>query len=273
MSVPKYDEMFIATIKALQELGDSGTNGEIEGKVANILELSDRDISEMHRGNKTKFSYRLAWTRNYLKRYGLIKNSSRGVWLLTDVGVDINKLSPADINKKVKLLDRLVGRQSINSEINNESDWRQQLLVKLYGLSPTGFEIVCQRFLREAGFVEVEVTGRSGDGGIDGRGIVRVNLISFRVIFQSKRYRGAVNPAEIREFKGTMVGRAERGLYITTGYFTKNAKAEANRDGSAPIDLIDGDRLLDYMKEFEMGVNVKTEEKITIDDEWMSQFK
>src|SRR3990167_61569 len=90
MSVPKFDEMYDALLKALHELGGSASIDEQEEKVAEILKLSDEEINEIHRGHRTKLNYRLAWTRNYLKRFGLLENSAREVWSLTKRGTTVN---------------------------------------------------------------------------------------------------------------------------------------------------------------------------------------
>lgn len=139
-------------------------------------------------------------------------------------------------------------------------------------MEPSAFERLVQRLLRESGFIQVEVTGQSGDGGIDGKGIMRLGgLLSFHVIFQCKRYRGPVTVSQVRDFRGAMVGRADKGLLITTGNFTKDATREATRDGAPAIDLIDGDQLIDKLKE--LGLGVKTEkveiEKVTVDRDWI----
>jgi len=125
----------------------------------------------------------------------------------------------------------------------------------LRGLPPEGFERISQRLLRESGFSQVIVTGRSGDGGIDGHGTLRINpLVSFRVLFQCKRYTGVVTPTHVRDFRGAMTGRADKGIIITTGSFTAAAKEEAARDGAPPIELIDGEKLLDMFEELELGL-------------------
>lgn len=278
MPVPKYSELFNPTLQALHALGGSGTNEEIEEKVAEILSLSEDEVSEIHRGNTTKLSYRLAWSRNYLKRYGLLENSSRSVWSLTHKGQQTKKVDPVEVNRAVKALDKRERAfpgvdESEAAEGDLALDWEQDLLAELQSVSPAGFERLSQRLLREAGFIEVKVTGKTGDGGIDGVGVIRVNLISFRVIFQCKRYKGSVSSQQMREFKGTMSGRAERGLFITTGTFTRDAKAEANRDGSAPIDLVDGERLVSLMKEYGLGVNVATQETVSVNTDWFTSYK
>jgi restriction system protein len=139
-------------------------------------------------------------------------------------------------------------------------------------MEPGAFERLCQRVLREAGFVKVEVTGRAGDGGIDGTGVLRLNLLSFHVLFQAKRYRGSVGASTIRDFRGAMVGRADKGLIITTGTFTSDARREANRDGAPAIDLVDGDALCDLLKSLRIGVRTEMVEVVTVDEGTFQSF-
>lgn len=266
MATPKYDDLFNPTLQALHELGGSGRNEEIEQKIAEIMNLSDDDVNDIHRGNTTKLSYRAAWARNYLKRYGLIENSQRSVWSLTPQGLKIDHVDKARVNKAVK---KLAKAHADEEEASEEIEWQEELLDVIKSVKPDAFERLCQRILRESGFTEVTVEGRSGDGGIDGRGIYKIGgLISIRVIFQAKRYKGSVSSQLVREFKGTMVGRAEKGVFITTGTFTRDAKAEATRDGSTPIDLVDGRTLADLLKELELGIKIQKIEEVTIDKEW-----
>src|SRR5216683_3152405 len=143
-------------------------------------------------------------------------------------------------------------------------------LAALRALSSNAFERLAQRLLREAGFLRVEVTGRSGDEGIDGIGVLRVNLLSFHVLFQCKRYQGSVGAGAIRDFRGAMVGRSDKGLLITTGTFTPDAKREATRDGAPAIDLIDGDQLCDLLKQLKLGVNTELVESMSVDSDWFA---
>lgn len=138
-------------------------------------------------------------------------------------------------------------------------------------MSPDAFERLAQRLLREAGFVKVEVTGRSGDGGIDGIGVLRVNLLSFQVLFQCKRYQGSVGSGAVRDFRGAMVGRSDKGLIITTGTFSGDAKKEATRDGAPPIELIEGDSLCDLLKGLKLGVATEMVERVIVDAEWFAK--
>lgn len=163
--------------------------------------------------------------------------------------------------------------QEITDEVENSEEWKEKLLNVLYNITPAAFERLSQRLLRESGFFQVEVTGKVGDGGIDGKGIVRVSgLLSFHVIFQCKRYKGSVTPSQIRDFRGAMQGRADKGLVITTGSFTREAIKEATRDGAPPIDLIDGDLLCDKLKELKLGVDTKLTETVDIKNEWFNNL-
>jgi len=275
MSIPKYDDLFNPLLQAIRNLGGSASVAEQDDEVATILKLSDAEVSEVHRGNRTKLSYRLAWARNYLKRYGALDNSSRGVWALTSEGQKQQTLNKEHVKKFVQSLDRDAasgGSEVDHVDVSDELkdiDWEDRLLSVIKAMQPDAFERLCQRLLRESGFIQVEVTGKTNDGGIDGKGVVRIGgLLSFHVIFQCKRYQGSVSSPAVRDFRGAMVGRADKGLLITTGTFTKDARTEAQRDGAPPIDLIDGEALVEKLKELRIGVQIKERviEEVLIDE-------
>ena len=278
MAVPKYDELFNPLLDSLRALGGSASIQEQEDEVASLLKLSEKDLAEIHRGNRTKFSYRLAWARNYLKRYGLIDNSSRGVWALTAEGHKANKVDRVEIKRFVVALDRKEQKEHQPEEKTPETEalsWEEKLLECVRQMAPDAFERLSQRLLRESGFIQVEVTGRSGDGGIDGKGVVRVGgLLSFHMIFQCKRFKGSVGSSVIRDFRGAMIGRTDKGLMITTGTYTAEARREAQRDGAPPIDLIDGEALVQKLKELELGVSVRQRivEDITVVPEFFQSM-
>lgn len=283
--VPTHDKMMIPTLEALKLLGGSGSIDEINEKVYEVTGYDEEILEIPHdeSGVQTKVEYRLAWARTYLKKYGLIENSSRGVWALIDNEIDTTKLDSDTILKKVReetkkpKLDSKQTNKEIESEIveevEKEIDWKENLISIIQKIEPSAFERLCQRILRESGFVQVEVTGKSGDGGIDGKGIVRLNgFLSFHVFFQSKRYKGSVGSGDIRDFRGAMQGRADKGLFITTGNFTREAIKEATRDGAPPIDLIDGELLCDKLKEFNLGVKTELIEEVSVNAEWFSKI-
>jgi len=282
MAAPKYYELFNPLLEALRQLGGSASIPELEESVSRILRLSDEDINQIHKGNRTKFSYNLAWARTYLKRYGLLENSDRGVWALSDLGLATAHVVPEDVTRTVQQEDRTAREEAADAEEEQETPemvkdlrWQDEALEALKQMTPDAFERLCQRLLRESGFIQVEVTGRSGDGGIDGKGVVKLGgILSFHVIFQCKRYRDSVSAGAIRDFRGAMVGRADKGLFITTGTFTRDARLEAQRDGAPPLDTIDGDELVIMLKDLRLGIEVraKTVEEVSVHREWFQKI-
>ena len=280
--VPTFDQLMLPLFQALKQLGGSGSIAEIDEKVGELLELPEEVLERPHnpeKSNQTEFQYRLAWARTYLKQYGVIENSSRGVWVIAPDKRDLETIDSQDVVRDVREQHRREREARLHDEPEVADDvnvpeevetWRQRLHhVLTETIDPTAFERLVQRLLRESGFVHVEVTGRSGDGGIDGKGIARVNgILSFHVIFQCKRYSGSVSASHVRDFRGAMVGRADKGLLITTGTFTRDAVREATRDGAPPLDLIDGEQLADKLKELRLGITTEIVEKITIDENW-----
>lgn len=282
MAIPKYDTLFNPVLNAIKRLGGSASIAELDEEVTKNLHLSEQEIATPHKdGRGTELQYRLAWARTYLKAYGLLDNSQRGIWALTAKGQGIDAVDPRKVNRLVRGLPRRrkVGFSEDASlgivEAAAEETWQERLLKALLDLPPDAFERLAQRVLRESGFTKVNVTGRSGDGGIDGTGIVQIGgLLSFPVLFQCKRYRGSIGAGAIRDFRGAMVGRADRALFITTGSFTRDAKLEATRDGAPLIDLVDGEQLLDKLKELGLGVRlaVKTVEEVAVLPEFFEQI-
>ena len=251
----------------LNNRGGSASIQELSEHVARELDLADDVLEILHGdGPETEVDYRAAWARTNLKWIGAIDNTRRGIWAITDIGRKIS--SEKQVQESVRQERRKRQKQSqkppVKGTENDNSDgqheWRDEVLAIVRGIAPDAFERLCQRILRESGFTKVEVTGRSGDGGIDGAGVLRVELISFHVRFQCKRYTGAVGAREIRDFRGAMVGRADKGLFITTGHFTRDAIREAVRDGAPAIDLIDGLALCELLKSLELGVRTQTVE-------------
>jgi len=283
-SVPTYDSMLLPAIQALQALGGSGTTEEIYEKVIQILELPDKILEILH-GNtaQSEVEYRLAWTRTYLKKYGLLQNSARGVWSLVSTSINLDELNAKDIVRAVKNPQKVSRDKSVDLDLLDETldfietpeelSWDQKLHKVLLSLKPDAFERLAQRLLRESGFIQVQVTGSTGDGGIDGVGIARINgFLSFHVLFQCKRYQGSISPSQIRDFRGAMQGRTDKGLFITTGRFSSAAVKEAIRDGAPPIDLIDGEQLVQRLKELGLGVNITMIESVEVDNNWFSKI-
>jgi restriction system protein len=286
--VPTYDRLMNPVIQALRDLGGSGSIDEIYEKVVENLKLPEDVLSILHdpeTGNTTEVQYRLAWARTYLKKYDVLESSGRRIWALTKKAESIKEVNAKDVQKFVREVDKKereakAGQPKIGEDLpdadkpDEAQSWRTTLHhVLTKKLEPAAFERLIQRLLRESGFIQVEVTGRAGDGGIDGKGIARIHgFMSFHEVFQCKRWQGVVGASEIRDFRGAMVGRADKGLFITTGTFSRDAIKEATRDGAPPIDLVDGDQLADKLKELKLGVATELIEKITVDENWFTNI-
>ncbi len=282
--LPTFDQLMNPALVAIDSLGGSAGIDELYEKTAEVMCLPDEITAVMHdpgKSNATEVRYRLAWALTYLKKFGAIENSARGVWSFTSGKEPILKVEPKEVVRRVREIDRkskIDRPQSPSSAGNIDDDvddpWRAQLFELLTkNLTPAAFERLVQRLLRESGFVQVEVTGRSGDGGIDGKGIVRLHgLMSFHVVFQCKRFTGVVSPSYVRDFRGAMMGRADKGLFITTGSFSREAVKEATRDGATPIDLLDGDELIEKLKELNLGVQTTLREDVSLQPDWFENL-
>lgn len=283
--VPPYDQLFNPVLDALRKLGGSASNEELDAEVVRTLALPTAIVELGHLGSttQTELEYRTAWARTYLKKAGLIENSGRGVWALTQKGRESGKVHERDIVRLGKSKRKAAEQtaqppdatlisgvaEAAEQEVEDEFAWRQQVIATVQQMSPAGFERLSRRILLESGFVDVEVTGKSGDGGIDGKGMLRFGgLLSFPVVFQCKRYQGAVDAKTVREFRGAMLGRADRGLILTTSRFTQAAQDEARREGVMPIDLLDGTGLAEKLKELRLGIEVV--ERTQVQTSWFA---
>lgn len=271
-SIPSYNELLWPALCAVRELGHSARLDEIDERVIERENFSEEQLAVLHNeGPRSELEYRLAWARTYLKGVGALASASRGVWETTPLGRDLSEDEIEPLWRKYKAARRaerarkqretdIDGADSeVSEEAADSEGWKEKLLENMLAMSPAGFEHLAQRLLRAAGFINTTVTGRSGDGGIDGVGVYRLSLVSFPVFFQCKRYKGAVGPDKVRDFRGAMAGRGDKGLLITTGAFTREARSEATRDGAPPIDLIDGEQLCELLKQHQLGV--RTEER------------
>ncbi len=271
-------------VDALRQLGNSGTPSEVRDTVAKNLNLTEEQRDEQNKSGVSRFHNDLHWVRYYLVKEGYLDSSKRGVWSLTEKGIRSN-ITPEmaqEIAKKVHDEDKLnvqpgdkldEDEQSAPSSSGESAagDHSTRLLDFMRGMAPGAFERLCQRLLREAGFQQVEITGRSGDGGIDGKGLLEINrLMSIHVLFQCKRYKGSVGPEAIRNFRGAMTGRTDKGIFITTGTFTTEAHKEALREGAPPIELVDGAKLVFMFEELGLGLKPKT--VYEVDEEFFNEF-
>ncbi len=276
---PNFSDLMNPLLAALRALGGSGSVEELYAKTVEMTGFSEEMTAQIHepeKSSQTEIAYRLAWARTYLKKYGLLENSTRGVWSLTEKARSIDSVDSGEVVRFVRSVvkqetpKKQTVDETVREELSEVEGWKDKLSAVLtQQVDPSGFERLVQRILRESGFIHVEVTGRTGDGGIDGKGIARIHgFMSFHVLFQCKRYKGSVGAGEVRDFRGAMVGRADKGLFITTGSFTPAAVKEATRDGAPPIDLVDGEDLAEKLKELGLGVKTELVESVSVDAAW-----
>ncbi len=286
MKGPQFVRYFAPLLDQLRELGGSARSAEATDAVIEALGITDEEQAETLKNGQSRVRNQIAWARFYLAKAGLIDSSRRGVWSLTPAGLAttltddeayalFRKVHGVFVEERAARSEEeatsATDEESDPQEATEPRDHRSQLLAILRGLPPDGFERICQRLLRESGFEQVSVTGRSGDGGIDGVGILEVNpFVSFKVLFQSKRYSGSVSSPQIRDFRGAMMGRADKGLIITTGTFTIDAKKEARRDGVPPIELVDGEKLVEMFERLELGLSPRT--AYDVDDKFFAEY-
>jgi restriction system protein len=288
-TIPKYDDFALPTLQALEALGGSASNDELQEHIAEAMGLSQDQLDQTYaKSGAPIVPDRMSWARSYLKLAGFASSQGRGVWAITDAGREASRWSSDEVKRRIadafnaherqrkqaKAADRETAADVAVAAEEADAAWSDQLLAMLRAMDPAAFERLCQRLLRESGFVKVEVTGRSGDGGIDGTGVLRMNLISFHVLFQCKRYAGSVSSPTVRDFRGAMQGRADKGLILTTGSFTADARREATRDGAPAIDLIDGETLCQLLKERGLGVRVRpvVVEEVTVEPGFFAEI-
>lgn len=282
---PQFVRYFGPLLDALRKLGGSATPEEAVEQIAKDLGITDAEQDERLTSGEPRFKNQIAWARFYLVRDGMLDSSKRGVWSLTDKGrtATLTHEQAKDIFLRLAKIFRVQRVPEIHGKeteieqiaeeaINSPSNYREQIIQLLLSLPAKGFERLAQRILRESGFTQVVVTGQSGDGGIDGNGTLQINpLLSFKVLFQCKRYKETVAPTHVRDFRGAMAGRADKGIILTTGTFSTEARREASRDGVPPIELIDGEKLVDLLERLELGLKPIT--TYELDPNFFNEFK
>jgi restriction system protein len=286
--IPKYAQLFPPIMEVINELGGSASKEEINDlvieKYGDKIDFLRHELNNQESDKVPYVKSLIGWARNYLVFTDIIQSSEKGVYSVTEKGqkIEIDGLEALKIYREAQEIMRQRKEEKKKSEDVSPDDtekldddlvanYRIDLLNILKSLPPAGFERICQRLLREAGFEQVTVTGKAGDGGIDGIGILQVNpFMSFKVIFQCKRYQGTVSAPQIRDFRGAMIGRADKGIFITTGSFTVDAKKEARREGSPQIELVDGDKLIEVFEKHKLGLKpIKTFE---IDHKFFNEY-
>ena len=287
----KFSDYVNPVLDVLKRLGGSARPAEVCPIIAKELSLPDAVLEERLDNGVSRFENQVHWARFYLVKDGYIDSSRRGVWSLTEKGRNAARLSEGEIREMVRRVQETTARpeaveppatpagratsiaiEELTLPEMPDATYREQLLATMKSLPPAGFERLCQRLLRESDFEEVVVTGRAGDGGLDGHGVLQINpFVSFRVYFQCKRYDASVGAGAVRDFRGAMMGRADKGLILTTGTFTAEAKREAMRDGVPPIELVDGERLLVMFEGLELGLTPRKTYDVAL--EFFKQYK
>ena len=273
-------------LEALAALGGSGRPDEVRSAIAKAMNISEEEQAQpLPSSVQSRFENQVHWARFYLAKGGYIDASKHGVWTLTEKARALGKISPAQAREIYRAVATEFRKSQATEDVSGADEqvapttdvdhpfvnYRQAVGARLQALPAAGFERFCQRLLRESGFEEVSITGRSGDGGIDGIGLLQVNpLVSFKVLFQCKRYTGSVTPSQVRDFRGAMMGRADKGIIITTGSFTSDARKEAVRDGVPPIELVDGEKLVSMLEQLELGL--KPQRTFELDASFFDQF-
>jgi len=281
---PRFIRFLGPVVEALQNLGGSGVPAEVVDWITIELNISEEEQNSLLASGQPRYVNDIHWARYYLVQSGYIDSSKRGIWNLTTKGLSasLTRQDALVIFREVKAAAKegqleqveegIVESESGENITPEPTSYRSKLMGILRSLPSDGFERLSQRLLREAGFQQVNVTGRTGDGGIDGNGLLQINpFVSFQVLFQCKRYTGSVTVSQVRDFRGAMMGRADKGIIITTGTFTKDAKKEALRDGVPPIELVNGEKLLDMLEQLELGLKPIT--AYEVDNEFFDEFR
>ena len=286
-SKAEFVKWFGPLLDALRDLGDSGRPREVSDRIAKNLNLPDEVLDETLKSGGSRFHNQVAWARQYLVWEGMVDSSKHGTWTLTEKGrnASITEEEAGAIFKKWVAIHAENRKQKASEEPeapeddvlapdSSSVDEKLKLINVLRSLSPLGFEKVCRELLRESGFENVEITGGSADGGIDGFGILEINpFVSFKVLFQCKRYAESnlVGRSQVGDFRNAMIGRAEKGIIITTSSFTNAAVIEANREGAPQVELVDGIKLVKMFQRVELGVIRRT--VYDVDPSYFEKFK
>lgn len=305
VTIPGIAELLWPVLKTMRARGDSASRAELLLHVPEVAGFTEEQLADVYPGstNKagvSKVQYRAELAIYWLKKIGVFEGSPR-VYTVTPEGARYLEMDDAAAGEALTKAYREARKSAAKKEkttppqskdtvdavgtepaagndasvevvagtdpVSGDS-WKTALLEILQKMSPAGFERLAQRILREAGFQKVDVVGRAGDGGIDGRGLYRMSLVSFPIYFQCKRYAGSVPAGVVRDFRGAMAGRGDKGLIVTTGTFTSAARKEATRDGAPPVDLIDGDELCDLIRKYKLGVV----ERVTVDESFFEKL-
>ena len=286
MSIPGFQSTFLPLLKACAD-GQEHTKQELIPLLAKQFGLTDSELEiKLPGGKQGMFDNRVGWAKSYLKQAGLLENPRRGVFRITVRGIQVLNENPQSLNVKYlkrfpefvafnsgkpKDESKLVESASANSETPDEliaGGYKQlrealvvELLERIKTVSPSRFEELVVELLLKMGYGGTQedagqVVGKSGDGGIDG--IINEDRLGLDVIYiQAKRWEADVGRPEIQKFVGALAGnKANKGVFITSSGFTKEAKGYASQVNHRVI-LIDGPMLAELMMDYDLGVSTK----------------
>jgi restriction system protein len=265
---PRQKDMEIPLLRVLASLGGQARPQEVYPAITKVFpELTEADLSEPLSSGGNKWTNRIQWIRQKLIAKGEVEKAGYGVWAITEKGtarLELEKSSEPRRSTRSKrrkekhrnvisAADEVGDLESISEEYSN--NFKQKVLSKLQDLSPVQFEQFSAVLLKAYGFQKIAVTGKSGDGGIDGHGQLRVGLAVVKAAFQCKRWQNSISAKEVQAFRGAIQGQFEQGYFFTTSTFTKPAQQESIKMGAAPIILFEGEQIVEIM--IEKGVGIK----------------
>jgi restriction system protein len=211
--------------------------------------LTKQDMEERLESGTPKWTNRVQWVRQALLTKGELASPERGLWAITEKG----RARLAVAGKSVEVEHALPANLLALHE-EYAAQFKANLLDRLLDLSPVQFEHFAKKLLIAYGFISMEVTSVSHDGGIDGYGMLKVGVTTINVAFQCKRWQKSVQRPEVDKFRGAIQGEFEQGIFFTTSDFTDGAKAVSLRKGAVPIILLDGESIVDLMLDKQFGV-------------------
>jgi restriction system protein len=277
--LPTHQEIEIPLLAALEKLGGRARPQDVYATVTTSLpELTEEDLAEQLQSGGNKWTNRIQWVRQRLVDKGEMESPSYGIWAITDKGISrlrgdsgvaqpvsprlqaptstVSPPPPASETPPSQASPTHQAQPNFEETVDDYlTAFKSKVLQKLHDLSPDKFEEFAGVLLRRYGFQRVKVTGKSGDGGIDGHGELKVGLAVVKAAFQCKRWQGPVASKEVQAFRGAIQGQFEQGYFFTTSTFSKAAQAESVKIGAAPIILFDGEQIGQIM--IEKGIGVK----------------
>jgi restriction system protein len=277
-------------LTALRQMNGVAKAGAVKAAVVQAVSDAGESMNDqMLASGVPKYQNDIYWARMYLVNAGLLepaKTAGHGTWKLTTLGwesaedmqtaaaIYYQTASKGGKNKDETDMPAPSG-DDLQQDIEGTVDWQVQLKEILWSLSDQGFEHLCAAIMTANGLDQIKVTGKSGDKGIDGMGLMYLDgasLVSIRVAWQCKRYTtGSVRSMEVRNFRGSMDHKTDHGIIFTTSTFTPDAMAESVDLGKTPIRLVPLDQLIQTLKDLKLGVGPAPEH--VIDASFFEQYR